>query len=290
MPFSSSITGRTDLRLDEVQLPKITSTSCTVRSSRAFSAKSGQSEAGRRRRPPASCPAGRPRSPCVLLPSISISMVSFSVVSEIAIVHHPRGQRVQHADSTTSPPGCRSLRSGTSRRTCRAFQPTSFAAKRCSFCVGGRSTWPSSPTPRPTAPWRFSPPRRSASPSSPRRDWGRGGGAGRPVGPGARARVLPPEGTGSRTAISHASAATRWRKAGHERRRTASTAGDGNRGAHSCIFPRTVFDGPDRGGAWCRFDRCGTVQISVLRLAGHPLSRPAQGLLRHLERRLNAQA
>ena len=40
------MTGSTDLRDTEVQLPKITSTFSTVNNSRAFSANNGQSEAG----------------------------------------------------------------------------------------------------------------------------------------------------------------------------------------------------------------------------------------------------
>jgi hypothetical protein len=61
-------------------------------------------------------------------------------------------------------------------------------------------------------------------------------------------------------------------------------------GARACIFPRTVFDGPDaRSGPAPLALEVGPVQISVLRLTGVPLSRPAQGLLRHMERRLNAE-
>src|SRR5690606_21567169 len=55
----------------------------TVKSSRAFSAKSGQSEAGST----TTASSGRPkRPPLAFCCSISISMVSFSVVSEIAMV------------------------------------------------------------------------------------------------------------------------------------------------------------------------------------------------------------
>ena len=71
------------MRLTLVQLPKITSTSCTVSSSRAFSANSGQSEAGSTTTASSSHPSRPPLAFCC---STSISMVSFSVVSEIAIV------------------------------------------------------------------------------------------------------------------------------------------------------------------------------------------------------------
>jgi DNA-binding transcriptional LysR family regulator len=123
------------------------------------------------------------------------------------------------------------------------------------------------------------------------RDWG---GAGERAGLWdlSRARVvLPPEGTGSRTAIDHA-----FRRHALEEGAVTSVGAPLLRqamagGAHSCIFPRTVLDGPDAAEALVPLPiNVGTVQISVLRLAGHPLSRPAQGLLRHLERRLNAQA
>ncbi len=71
------------MRDTDVQQPKITSTSDTVSSSRAFSAKSGQSEAGST----TTASSGRPRSPPLAFCSAtSISTVSFSVVSEIAIV------------------------------------------------------------------------------------------------------------------------------------------------------------------------------------------------------------
>ncbi len=64
-------------------MPKITSVSCTVSSSRAFSANSGQSDAGSTTTASSSQPRTPPFSFCC---STSISMVSFSVVSEIAMV------------------------------------------------------------------------------------------------------------------------------------------------------------------------------------------------------------
>jgi DNA-binding transcriptional LysR family regulator len=119
---------------------------------------------------------------------------------------------------------------------------------------------------------------------------GRDGGAGRPVGPCARARraaarrhrvahrdraTLPPPRAGGRPATSvaaHRFYGRRW-----PGRAPASSPG---RCSTARMRPRPGAASID----------VGTVQISVLRLAGHPLSRPAQGLLRHLERRLNAQA
>jgi hypothetical protein len=71
------------LRDTDVQQPNITSHFETVRSSLAFSAKSGQSDAGSTTTA-SSCLPRRP--PLAFCCSISISMVSFSVVSEIAIV------------------------------------------------------------------------------------------------------------------------------------------------------------------------------------------------------------
>ena len=83
MPFSSSNTGNTDLRDTEVQQPNTAAHLSTDSNCRAFSAKSGQFEAG-------STTTGssfRPSSPPFLFcAAISISMMSFSVVSLIAIV------------------------------------------------------------------------------------------------------------------------------------------------------------------------------------------------------------
>ena len=77
------MTGSTDLRDTEVQFPKITSTSCTVSNSRAFSANNGQSEAGSTTTGTSFSPRRPPFAFCC---SISINMVSFNVVSEMAIV------------------------------------------------------------------------------------------------------------------------------------------------------------------------------------------------------------
>ena len=83
MLFSSSNTGSTDLRDTEVQQPNTAATLEPVISSRAFSANSGQSEAGSTTTA-SSCLPSRP--PLAFCCSISISMASFSVVSLIAMV------------------------------------------------------------------------------------------------------------------------------------------------------------------------------------------------------------
>ncbi len=76
-------TGSTDLRDTEVQQPNTAATlSCAIRP-RAFSAKSGQSEAGST----TTASSFLPRTPPFLFcSSMSMSMASFRVVSEIAIV------------------------------------------------------------------------------------------------------------------------------------------------------------------------------------------------------------
>src|SRR6187551_2725368 len=83
MLFSSLNTGSTDLRDTEVQQPNTTATLSLVISSSAFSANSGQFDAG-------STTTGSsflPRTPPFLFcSSISMSMASFSVVSLIAMV------------------------------------------------------------------------------------------------------------------------------------------------------------------------------------------------------------
>jgi len=81
--LSSSTTGSTDLRDTEVQQPKITSTLSWVISWRAFSANSGQSEAGSTTTGSSFLPMTPPFSFCF---SIIISTVSFSVDSLIAMV------------------------------------------------------------------------------------------------------------------------------------------------------------------------------------------------------------
>ena len=83
MPLSSSNTGYTDFRDTEVQQPNTTSTFSFSISSRAFSANSGQSEAGSTTTG-SSCLPSRP--PCLFCSSIRNSMTSFSAVSLMAIV------------------------------------------------------------------------------------------------------------------------------------------------------------------------------------------------------------
>ena len=76
-------TGSTDLRDTEVQQPKTTATLSWLISSRAFSANSGQSDAGSTTTASSFLPS---RPPFLFCSSMSMSMTSFSVVSEIAIV------------------------------------------------------------------------------------------------------------------------------------------------------------------------------------------------------------
>src|SRR5947209_2224063 len=83
MLFSSLNTGRTDLRDTEVQQPNTAATLSLVNSSRAFSAKSGQFDAGSTTTASSFLPS---RPPCLLTSSTIIRIVSFSVVSLIAIV------------------------------------------------------------------------------------------------------------------------------------------------------------------------------------------------------------
>lgn len=103
--------------------------------------------------------------------------------------------------------------------------------------------------------------------------------------------VLPPEQTGARTVISHA-----LRRHALEEGATTSVAASQlapamARGLRSCIFPATVFAGPDAltGLRPLSID-VGSVQISVVRHTGIPLTRPGQCLLRQMERRLNSLA
>src|SRR5665213_1788294 len=77
------MTGKTDLRLTEVQQPNITATLSTVRRPRAFSANSGQLEAGSTTTASSFLPNTPPLAFCC---SINISIVSLRVVSEIAMV------------------------------------------------------------------------------------------------------------------------------------------------------------------------------------------------------------
>src|SRR5260221_6999686 len=83
MLLSSLNPGKTDLRDTEVQQPNTTATLSLVMSSRAFSANRGQSDAGSTTTASSFLPS---RPPFLFCSSISISMTSLSVVSEIAIV------------------------------------------------------------------------------------------------------------------------------------------------------------------------------------------------------------
>jgi DNA-binding transcriptional LysR family regulator len=102
--------------------------------------------------------------------------------------------------------------------------------------------------------------------------------------------VLPPEDTGTQTVISH----LLRRHALEEGTATSVPAAQlwqtMAQDARACIFPSTVFHGlPGPVPLRLLSLDVGSVQISVLRLAGVPLSSPAQCLLRHVERRLNAE-
>ena len=81
--MSSLNTGSTDLRDTEVQQPNTAATFSLVISSRAFSANSGQLEAGSTTTASSFLPS---RPPFLFCSSISISIMSFSVVSLIAMV------------------------------------------------------------------------------------------------------------------------------------------------------------------------------------------------------------
>src|SRR6266581_2324965 len=83
MLFSSSNTGSTDLRDTEVQQPNTTATLSCVSSCRAFSANSGQFEAGSTTTGSSFIPS---TPPLALISSIAISVTSFRTVSLIAIV------------------------------------------------------------------------------------------------------------------------------------------------------------------------------------------------------------
>ena len=76
-------TGSTDLRDTEVQQPNTTETLSLAISSFAFSANSGQLDAGSTTTASSFLPS---TPPFLFCSSISISMTSFSVVSLIAIV------------------------------------------------------------------------------------------------------------------------------------------------------------------------------------------------------------
>src|SRR4026209_710236 len=83
MLSSSLNTGNTDLRDTEVQQPNTTDTLSLVMSSRAFSAKSGQFEAGSTTTASTFLPSN---PPFLLRSSTSMSTVAFNVVSLVAIV------------------------------------------------------------------------------------------------------------------------------------------------------------------------------------------------------------
>ena len=83
MPLSSSNTGSTDLRDTEVQQPNTAAHLSTDSRPRAFSANSGQLEAGSTTTASNLRPSTPPLAFCC---SISMSMTSFSVVSLIAMV------------------------------------------------------------------------------------------------------------------------------------------------------------------------------------------------------------
>src|SRR6186713_1235687 len=83
MLSSSENTGSTDLRDTEVQQPNTAATLSLEINSRAFSANSGQLEAGSTTTASSFLPSSPPLAFCS---SMSISMASFSVVSEIAMV------------------------------------------------------------------------------------------------------------------------------------------------------------------------------------------------------------
>ncbi|QFT62757.1 LysR family transcriptional regulator [Roseivivax sp. THAF30] len=99
--------------------------------------------------------------------------------------------------------------------------------------------------------------------------------------------VLPPEGTGARAAIAHA-----IRRHALEEGPVTSVAAPYlaqlMRGAgRVCIFPATIFAGVEAELLQRIAIDIGAVQISVLRLAGAPMSRPAERFLRFMEARLD---
>src|ERR1700684_128766 len=83
MLLSSLNTGSTDLRDTEVQQPNTTETLSLSISSRAFSANSGQFEAGSTTTASSFLPS---KPPFLFCSSMSISTTSFSVVSLMAMV------------------------------------------------------------------------------------------------------------------------------------------------------------------------------------------------------------
>jgi DNA-binding transcriptional LysR family regulator len=102
--------------------------------------------------------------------------------------------------------------------------------------------------------------------------------------------VVPPEGTGSRGAISHA-----IRRHALEEGATTSVAAPSlgqvmAAGSRVCIFARTVFA---ETRAFAELEQLpvdlGWVQISVLRLAGSPMSLPAERFLRYMEAQMDME-
>src|SRR5713226_4152328 len=83
MPLSSLNTGSTDLRDTEVQQPNTAATLSLTNSSRAFSANNGQFEAGSTTTGSICLPSS---PPLALMSATSISIMSFRMVSLIAIV------------------------------------------------------------------------------------------------------------------------------------------------------------------------------------------------------------
>lgn len=81
--MSSSNTGNTDLRDTEVQQPNTTATLSWVSNWRAFSANSGQFDAGSTTTASSFLPL---TPPLALISSMVIRAMSFSEVSEIAMV------------------------------------------------------------------------------------------------------------------------------------------------------------------------------------------------------------
>jgi DNA-binding transcriptional LysR family regulator len=103
--------------------------------------------------------------------------------------------------------------------------------------------------------------------------------------------VLPPEGTGSRSAISHVLRRHNLKEGVTSSVPAAQLAQAMGGGMRTCIFPGCVLDEETLADRLHPLPlEIGNVQISVLRLSGVPLSRPAQSFLRHMERRLNLEA
>ena len=100
--------------------------------------------------------------------------------------------------------------------------------------------------------------------------------------------MLPPEGTGSRAAISHAIRRHALEEGAITSVAAQSLAQVMTDGSRVCIFARTVFA---ETRALADLEDLpvdlGSVQISVLRLAGSPMSLPAERFLRHIEAQMD---